>query len=73
MQTMIQGPNKFSVSEEAALSASSGLSSIFWALFFFTLAFGVPTASFAQGPCGGNGQRACCNGAGNLPQTATAC
>ena len=30
---------------------SGGLRYVFWALFFFALMFGVPTASFA-GPCG---------------------
>jgi microsomal dipeptidase-like Zn-dependent dipeptidase len=38
----------------------SGLSRLLLAAFLFALALGMPVSSFAQGPCGGNGQRACC-------------
>jgi hypothetical protein len=73
MRTTIQEPDKFSISGQAALAATRGLRRVFWALFFFALAFGVPTVSFAQGPCGGNGQRACCNGAGEFAPGGGAC
>src|SRR5438874_10206961 len=47
----------------AAVAIKSGLRPILSAAFLLALALGVPMASLAA-PCGGPGQRACCNGDG---------
>jgi hypothetical protein len=40
----------------------SGSRSFFLAATLLALALGVPVSFFAEGPCGGNGQRSCCKG-----------
>jgi microsomal dipeptidase-like Zn-dependent dipeptidase len=39
----------------------SGLKPILWAAFLFAFALAIPVTA-AAGPCGSNGERACCNG-----------
>jgi microsomal dipeptidase-like Zn-dependent dipeptidase len=47
----------------AAVLRKSGVGPVLSAAFLFAVALGVPMASLAA-PCGGPGQRACCNGDG---------
>ncbi len=55
----------------AALAPKSGLRPILSTVFLFALTLGIPMASLGQ--CGGNGQRACCNGDGEFSNNGLAC
>ncbi len=48
--------------QKRKLRRKSGLRPILPAAFLFALTLGLPMASWADGLCGGNGQRGCCIG-----------